>query len=113
MRRQRAPARSSSGRWRGEAFSYGCWKAWRSCSTPLRARRAPFTLEHGSEASGTVYWPIWRSPVLSNVGPGLGFGGNFQGVNDIAKWLLSLGMLLGRLELLSVLVLLSPTFWRA
>jgi trk system potassium uptake protein len=54
--------------------------------------------------------------VLCNVGPGLGPvigpSGNFQPLPDAAKWLLSLGMLLGRLEFLSVLVLLSPAFWR-
>ncbi|MEO0822105.1 MAG: TrkH family potassium uptake protein [Pseudomonadota bacterium] len=53
---------------------------------------------------------------LCNLGPGLGpmVGpeGNFAGLPDAAKWLLSLGMLLGRLEFLSVLVLLSPMFWR-
>ena len=54
---------------------------------------------------------------IANVGPGLGPeigpAGNFQGLNDPAKWLLSFGMLLGRLELLSILVLFNPAFWRA
>jgi trk system potassium uptake protein len=53
---------------------------------------------------------------LANVGPGLGpiIGpvGNFQSLPDSAKWLLALGMLLGRLELFTVLVLLAPSFWR-
>jgi trk system potassium uptake protein TrkH len=53
---------------------------------------------------------------MSNVGPGLGRivgpAGNFASLPDAAKWLLSLGMLLGRLELYTVLVLLSPRFWR-
>ena len=53
---------------------------------------------------------------ISNVGPGLGgvIGpeGTFQPLPDAAKWLLSLGMLLGRLELFTVLVLLNPFFWR-
>ena len=53
---------------------------------------------------------------VSNVGPGLGPiigpAGNFQPLPDGAKWLLSLGMLLGRLEFLTILVLLTPTFWR-
>lgn len=53
---------------------------------------------------------------MGNVGPGLGpiIGpvGNFLPLPDGAKWLLSLAMLLGRLELLTVLVLLSPVFWR-
>jgi trk/ktr system potassium uptake protein len=53
---------------------------------------------------------------ISNVGPGLtpeiGPVGNFANLADGAKWLLSLAMLLGRLELLTVLVLLSRTYWR-
>ena len=53
---------------------------------------------------------------ISNVGPGLGEmigpNGNFKEVSDISKWLLSFGMLLGRLELFAVLVLFFPSFWR-
>lgn len=53
---------------------------------------------------------------IANVGPGLGEiigpAGNFQALPDAAKWVLCVGMLLGRLELLSVLVLLTPDFWR-
>jgi trk system potassium uptake protein len=54
--------------------------------------------------------------VLNNVGPGLGpiIGpvGNFAPLPDSAKWLLAFGMLLGRLELFTILVLLMPAFWR-
>jgi trk system potassium uptake protein TrkH len=53
---------------------------------------------------------------ISNVGPGLGEmigpNGNFKEVSDFSKWLLSFGMLLGRLELFAVLVLFFPSFWR-
>ena len=53
---------------------------------------------------------------VTNVGPGLGPvigpAGNFSPLSDGAKWLLSAGMLLGRLEFMSVLVLLTPVFWR-
>jgi trk system potassium uptake protein len=53
---------------------------------------------------------------LANVGPGLvpsiGPIGHYGGLPDSAKWLLSFAMLLGRLELLTVLVLFLPTFWR-
>lgn len=53
---------------------------------------------------------------LGNVGPGLGHvigpDGNFAALPDLAKWVLSAGMLLGRLEIFTVLVLLSRTFWR-
>ena len=51
---------------------------------------------------------------LSNVGPGLGDiigpNGNYSSIPDISKWILSIGMLLGRLELFAVLVLFFPTF---
>ncbi len=54
--------------------------------------------------------------VISNVGPGLGDvvgpTGNYQSLTDTAKWILSVAMLLGRLELFTVLVLFSPHFWR-
>ena len=46
------------------------------------------------------------------IGTVIGPGGNFAGLPDGAKWLLAAGMLLGRLEFLSVLVLLTPAFWR-
>ncbi|MCF7204040.1 TrkH family potassium uptake protein [Pseudomonas oligotrophica] len=53
---------------------------------------------------------------VCNVGPGLGSiigpAGNFSTLPDAAKWLLSAGMLLGRLEIITVLVLLTPAFWR-
>ncbi len=54
---------------------------------------------------------------LANVGPGLGErigpSGNFGGLNDTAKWILSFAMLLGRLELLAVYALFTVRFWRA
>ena len=53
---------------------------------------------------------------ISNVGPGLGSiigpNGNFSTLPDISKWILSLGMILGRLELFAILVLFLPSFWR-
>ncbi|MBK5921326.1 potassium transporter TrkH [Rhodothalassium salexigens] len=53
---------------------------------------------------------------LSNVGPGLGATigptGTFADLPDAAKWLLSFAMLLGRLDLFTVLVLFTPAFWR-
>ena len=53
---------------------------------------------------------------ISNVGPGLGDiigpNGNYKEIPDISKWILSAGMLLGRLELFAVLVLFFPSFWR-
>ncbi len=54
---------------------------------------------------------------LGNIGPGLGDrigpAGNFQSLNDTAKWILIFAMLLGRLELLSVYAILTIRFWRA
>ena len=53
---------------------------------------------------------------ISNVGPGLGStigpNGDFSSLPDISKWILSFGMILGRLELFAILVLFLPSFWR-
>ncbi|WP_347313592.1 TrkH family potassium uptake protein [Defluviimonas sp. SAOS-178_SWC] len=53
---------------------------------------------------------------IANIGPGLGDiigpAGNFASINDTAKWILTVAMLLGRLELLVVLVIFLPRFWR-
>ncbi len=53
---------------------------------------------------------------ITNVGPGLGDtvgpAGNFQPLPDSAKWVLSLAMIIGRLEVLPVLAILTPAFWR-
>lgn len=53
---------------------------------------------------------------ISNVGPGLGNiigpAGTFQPLENSAKWILCVGMFLGRLELFTVLVLFLPHFWR-
>ncbi len=50
---------------------------------------------------------------LNNLGPGLGkVGQHYGNINDVAKWILCLAMLLGRLEIFTLLVLFTPTFWR-
>ena len=53
---------------------------------------------------------------ISNVGPGLGStvgpSSNFASLPELSKWILSLGMILGRLELFAILVLFLPSFWR-
>jgi trk system potassium uptake protein TrkH len=53
---------------------------------------------------------------IGNIGPGLGEvigpAGNYSSLPDGTKWILALAMLLGRLELFTVLVLLTPRFWR-
>ena len=53
---------------------------------------------------------------ISNVGPGLGPiigpNGDFSSLPDISKWILTIGMILGRLELFAILVLFLPSFWK-
>ena len=52
---------------------------------------------------------------INNTGPGLGQVGpssNYQGLTDFQTWVCTVAMMLGRLELLSVLVLFTPAFWR-
>ncbi len=53
---------------------------------------------------------------LSNVGPGLGNeigpNSNYSGLPDQSKWLLSIGMILGRLEIFAILIIFLPSFWR-
>jgi len=52
---------------------------------------------------------------LGNIGPGIGDVGpinNYANIPDVGKWFLSFLMLLGRLELFTVLILFSPAFWK-
>jgi len=50
---------------------------------------------------------------LNNLGPGLGdVADNYRSISDSGKWILSFAMLLGRLELFSLLVVLTPAFWK-
>jgi trk system potassium uptake protein TrkH len=52
---------------------------------------------------------------INNTGPGLnqvGPAANYAGLNDFETWVCTFAMLIGRLELMSVLVLFTPTFWR-
>jgi trk system potassium uptake protein TrkH len=68
-----------------------------------------FGLDFMTALSGSVQ-------AIGNIGPGLGDtigpAGNFSSLPDGAKWILAFAMLLGRLELFTVLVLLTPRFWR-
>ncbi|WP_372424612.1 TrkH family potassium uptake protein [Salinarimonas chemoclinalis] len=68
-----------------------------------------FDLDFLTSASAAV-------SALSNVGPGLGPiigpAGNFSSLPDPVKWVLAFAMLLGRLELFTVLILFMPRFWR-
>jgi len=80
-----------------------------TCYSALTIALMAFDLDFLTSASAAV-------ASLSNVGPGLGPiigpAGNFSTLPDASKWLLSFGMLLGRLELFSVLILFFPQFWR-
>ena len=53
---------------------------------------------------------------ISNVGPGIGENigpnGNFSQLGSSSKWILSLGMIMGRLEIFAILILFIPSFWR-
>jgi trk system potassium uptake protein TrkH len=52
---------------------------------------------------------------INNLGPGLdvvGPSGNYQSLTDFQTWVCTIAMLLGRLEIFSVLVLFTPAFWR-
>ncbi|MED5422628.1 MAG: potassium transporter TrkG, partial [Pseudomonadota bacterium] len=53
---------------------------------------------------------------ISNVGPGLGEiigpAGNYSTLPDSSKWILTAGMIVGRLEIFTLLVLFLPHFWR-
>lgn len=53
--------------------------------------------------------------VLTTLGPGLGDvigpSGNYESLSDGVKWWLSLGMIMGRVELVSIVLLLLPSFW--
>jgi trk system potassium uptake protein TrkH len=80
-----------------------------TCYSALTIALMAFDLDFLTSASAAA-------TSLSNVGPGLGPiigpAGNFSTLPDASKWLLSFGMLLGRLELFSILILFVPQFWR-
>jgi trk system potassium uptake protein TrkH len=80
-----------------------------ACFALLSMALSAFGLDFVTSVSGAAQ-------ALNNIGPGLGPvigpAGTYAALPDGAKWLLAVGQLLGRLELLTVLVLLSPTFWR-
>ncbi len=51
---------------------------------------------------------------MNNLGPGLGgVGLNYADISDAAKWILCVAMMLGRLEIFTLLVLITPGFWRS
>ncbi|WP_294013028.1 TrkH family potassium uptake protein [Sphingomonas sp.] len=80
-----------------------------TCYSALTIALMAMNLDFATSASGAV-------TAIANVGPGIGEiigpAGNFSTLPDPAKWLLSFAMLLGRLELFTVLVLFMPRFWK-
>jgi trk system potassium uptake protein TrkH len=80
-----------------------------ACFTALAVALGLTGMDFLSAASGAA-------SAIANVGPGLGPvigpAGTYAPLEDSAKWILAGGMLLGRLELFTVLVLLAPAFWR-
>ncbi len=69
----------------------------------------------GLMATGIDQVTAWSAvaATLNNLGPGLGeVSANFGSINDPAKWMLCFAMLLGRLEVFTLLVLFTPMFWQ-
>lgn len=66
-------------------------------------------------AAGLDFTTAWSATaaMINNMGPGLGdVTANVQSLNDFSTWVLSAAMIIGRLEIFTVLVLFSPMFWR-
>lgn len=67
-------------------------------------------------ATGLDYVTAWSAVAasLNNLGPGLGeVAANYSSINDMAKWVLCFSMILGRLELFTLIVLFVPMYWRS
>lgn len=74
-----------------------------------------FLMLVGVMATGVDQVTAWSTvgSALNNLGPALGEAStNYGDIPDIAKWILVMAMLLGRLEIFTVLVLFTPAFWR-
>jgi trk system potassium uptake protein TrkH len=66
-------------------------------------------------ATGLDQVTAWSAvgATINNLGPGLGdVALNYGDINNTAKWILCFSMLLGRLEVFTLLVLFTPMFWR-
>jgi trk system potassium uptake protein TrkH len=66
-------------------------------------------------ATGLDFLSAWSAigATISNTGPGLGaFGPHFRALSDAGTWICSFAMILGRLEVFTLLVLFTPTFWK-
>ena len=76
--------------------------------TLRRANPLPPKVNHGFNRSGQLVRLDNVARFRETIGP----AGNFAPLPDAAKWILSGGMLLGRLEIITVFVLCIPAFWR-
>jgi len=89
-------------------------------SSPVRANKSadtPISAKYASEKDTSERMISGSITAVSNVGPGLGDvigpAGNFSSLPDSAKIILSIDMIMGRLEILTVVAVLSPHFWRS
>ena len=62
----------------------------------------------GKKVLDDVSLDIKKQDFITIIGP----NGDFSSLPDISKWILTIGMILGRLELFAILVLFLPSFWR-
>ena len=62
----------------------------------------------GKKILDNISMDVRPGEILSIIGP----NGDFSSLPDVSKWILSVGMILGRLELFAILVLFLPSFWR-
>ncbi len=85
-------------------FSFFRGDHWRHCIGVGADRPG---LDHSTVRCG--HSSMQRGPWTGDI---IGPAGNFSTLPDSAKWLLTIGMLLGRLEILTVLVLFTPVFWK-
>lgn len=88
---------------------WGFFAAYIFCLVLLASGLSAFGLDFPAALTAATSGLSNTGPVLGAVG---GHGATYAALPDGAKWLLALGMLIGRLELLTLLVLLSPIFWR-
>ena len=103
-------------RYNGEPIPDGIANAVRGFFFVFFAGFAVTALALGLQGYDFITSTSGAATAIANVGPGLGplIGptSNFSLLSDSAKWILSAAMLLGRLELFTVLVLFIPSFWR-
>ena len=105
-----------SARYDGEPISQEVFSSVMAFLVMFIASLVFFSLAMALTGEDLVTSVSGAASALANIGPGLGQkigpDGNFQTITNVGKWILCCAMVIGRLELLSVFVLFSPTFWR-